>query len=94
MTASPGPIVQDRADELRTAMVNSLREEGVIVSDAVAAAFSAVPRHLFAPGETMEAAYAPHGTVVPRRDEDGLLLQGSSRACACSRSGQAAITRR
>ena len=74
MTASPGPIVQDRADELRTAMVNSLREEGVIASDAVAAAFSAVPRHLFAPGETMEAAYAPHGTVVPRRDKDGLLL--------------------
>jgi len=74
MTASPGPIVQDRADELRTAMVNSLREEGVIVSDAVAAAFSAVPRHLFAPGETLEAAYAPHGTVVPRRDADGLLL--------------------
>jgi protein-L-isoaspartate(D-aspartate) O-methyltransferase len=73
MTASPSPIVQNRADELRTAMVSSLREEGVIVSDAVAAALSTVPRHLFAPRETLEAAYAPHGTVVPRRDADGLL---------------------
>lgn len=73
MAASTSPVVQDRADELRMAMVNSLREEGVVVSDAVAAAFSAIPRHLFAPGETLEAAYAPHGTVVPRRGADGLL---------------------
>jgi protein-L-isoaspartate(D-aspartate) O-methyltransferase len=55
-------------------MVNSLRDEGVIVSDPVNGAFSAVPRHLFTPGETLEAAYAPHGTVVPRRDADGLLV--------------------
>jgi protein-L-isoaspartate(D-aspartate) O-methyltransferase len=74
MAASPSPVVQDRADELRTAMVNSLRDEGVIVSDPVSGAFSAVPRHLFAPGESLEAAYAPHGTVVPRRDADGLLV--------------------
>jgi protein-L-isoaspartate(D-aspartate) O-methyltransferase len=63
-----------RADELRAAMVRTLREEGVIVSDAVAAAFGAVPRHVFAPGETLQAAYAPRGTVMPKRDADGLLL--------------------
>ena len=63
-----------RADELRAAMVRALRDEGVIVSGPVAAAFAAVPRHLFAPGESLAAAYAPHGTVVPRRDADGLLL--------------------
>jgi protein-L-isoaspartate(D-aspartate) O-methyltransferase len=44
------------------------------VSDAVAAAFEAVPRHVFAPGETLQAAYAARGTVVPKRDADGLLL--------------------
>ena len=63
-----------RADELRAAMVRALRDEGVIVSDQVAAAFAAVPRHVFAPGETLEAAYAAHGTVMPKRDADGLLL--------------------
>ena len=63
-----------RADELRAAMVAALRDEGAIVSEPVAAGFSAVPRHLFAPGETLEAAYAPHGTAMPKRDADGLLL--------------------
>jgi protein-L-isoaspartate(D-aspartate) O-methyltransferase len=55
-------------------MVRTLQDEGAISSGAVAAAFRAVPRHLFAPGETLEAAYAPHGTVRPKRDADGLLL--------------------
>ncbi len=63
-----------RADELRGAMVRALRDEGAIVSRPVEAAFAAVPRHMFAPGETLEAAYAPLGTVVARRDRDGLLL--------------------
>jgi protein-L-isoaspartate(D-aspartate) O-methyltransferase len=62
------------AEELRAAMAGALRDEGVIVSGTVAAAFAAVPRHLFAPGESLEAAYAPHGTVVPKRDADGRLL--------------------
>jgi protein-L-isoaspartate(D-aspartate) O-methyltransferase len=55
-------------------MVRALCDEGVIASGPVAAAFAAVPRHLFAPRETLEAAYAPHGTVMPKRGEDGLLL--------------------
>ena len=61
------------AGELREVMVRALRDEGVVVSGSVASAFAAVPRHVFAPGETLEAAYAPHGTVVPRRDPGGLL---------------------
>jgi protein-L-isoaspartate(D-aspartate) O-methyltransferase len=65
---------QARAGELRAALVRALRDEDVIVSEPVAAAFAAVPRHLFAPGESPEAAYAPHGTVMPKRDADGLLL--------------------
>ena len=79
--ASTGPAgaaagsgsLPDSAGELRAVMVQALRDEGVIVSGPVAAAFAAVPRHVFAPGETPEAAYAPHGTVVPRRDAGGLL---------------------
>jgi protein-L-isoaspartate(D-aspartate) O-methyltransferase len=69
-----GGIGHDQADELRAALVRELRDEGVIVSEPVAEAFAAVPRHLFAPGESLEAAYAPHGTVMPKRDADGLLL--------------------
>jgi len=64
----------DRVNDQRAAMVRALRDEGAIVSERVAAAFAAVPRHLFAPGESPEAAYAPHGTVMTKRDADGLLL--------------------
>jgi protein-L-isoaspartate(D-aspartate) O-methyltransferase len=62
------------ADEMRAAMVGTLLDEGAITSERVAAAFAAVPRHLFAPGETLQAAYAPLGTIMPKRDADGLLL--------------------
>ena len=62
------------AEEMQAAMVRVLRDEGAIATGPVAAAFAAVPRHLFAPGESMEAAYAPHGTVMPKRDADGLLV--------------------
>lgn len=62
------------ADERRAAMVRTLCADGAITSGAVAAAFEAVPRHVFAPGETLEAAYVPRGTVMPKRDGDGLLL--------------------
>lgn len=63
-----------QADEMRAAMVRTLLDEGAITSERVAAAFAAVPRHLFAPGETLQAAYAPLGTIMPKRDADGLLL--------------------
>ena len=55
-------------------MVRALRDEGAIATDRVAAASAAAPRHLFTPGQTLEAAYAPHGTVMPKRDADGQLL--------------------
>lgn len=63
-----------REGELRAAMVRAMEEEGAIQTETIAAAFRAVPRHVFAPGERLEAAYAPHGTVAPKRDSDGLLL--------------------
>jgi protein-L-isoaspartate(D-aspartate) O-methyltransferase len=66
--------VPGQAEELRAAMVRELRELGAIRSDRVATAFEAVPRHLFAPGETLERAYAHLGTTMPKRDADGLLL--------------------
>jgi protein-L-isoaspartate(D-aspartate) O-methyltransferase len=74
MTQAATMTGSGQAEEMRATMVRALREEAVIVSGPVAAAFAAVPRHLFAPGESLEAAYAPHGTVVPKRDADGRLV--------------------
>jgi protein-L-isoaspartate(D-aspartate) O-methyltransferase len=55
-------------------MVRELREQGAVKSELVAAAFATVPRHLFAPGEPLEAAYAPQGIVMAKRGPDGLAL--------------------
>ena len=47
---------------------SELREQGAIRTEPVAAAFAVVPRHLFAPGESLEAAYAAQGIVMAKRD--------------------------
>jgi protein-L-isoaspartate(D-aspartate) O-methyltransferase len=62
-----------RADELRAAMVGRLLDEDLIQPGRVTDALATVPRHLFAPGESLEAAYAAHGAPMARRDADGLL---------------------
>jgi protein-L-isoaspartate(D-aspartate) O-methyltransferase len=69
---STSPDVQDRTPEqARQQLVDQLTARGWITQPAVAAAFAAVPRHLFAPeGTSIEAAYADD-TVVTRRGPDG-----------------------
>jgi protein-L-isoaspartate(D-aspartate) O-methyltransferase len=69
-----------QADELRSTMVRKLREQDAIKTEPVAAAFAVVQRHLFAPGEPLEAAYAPHGIVMAKRDGNGLALSVMSAA--------------
>jgi protein-L-isoaspartate(D-aspartate) O-methyltransferase len=61
-------------------MVRELREQDAIRSEPVAAAFAAVPRHLFAPGEPLEAAYDAHGTPMVKRGPDGRALSVMSAA--------------
>jgi protein-L-isoaspartate(D-aspartate) O-methyltransferase len=61
----------DDAAALRQAMVAALREEGLIISESVAAAMSAVPRHDFAPGEPLEKVYQTDTTLVPKIDAEG-----------------------
>lgn len=63
-----------RADKLRAAMVAQLREMGVVRSDSVAAAVGAVPRHLFAPGEPVETAYATKTILQTKRDENDVPI--------------------
>lgn len=48
-----------QAEELREAMIAELRELTAIRSDQVADAFRAVPRHLFAPGATLDQPSRP-----------------------------------
>jgi protein-L-isoaspartate(D-aspartate) O-methyltransferase len=69
-----------QAGALRAAMVRELHEQGAIRSEPVAAALATVPRHLFAPGEPLEAAYAPQGIVMAKRGPDGLAVSVMSAA--------------
>ncbi|WP_328469081.1 methyltransferase, FxLD system [Actinoplanes sp. NBC_00393] len=62
---------EERAGWLREAMVVKLREQDAIVSDEVAAAFAAVPRHQFAPGEPLERSYDLNVTLAPKTLADG-----------------------
>ncbi|MEH0930882.1 methyltransferase, FxLD system [Micromonospora sp. CPCC 205558] len=59
------------AADARLRLVDQLRSQGWITRPEVAAAFTAVPRHLFAPtGTSIESAYA-NDVVVTRRGSDG-----------------------
>lgn len=66
-----------RAAELRDRLVSELVNAGHITSAAVEAAFRTVPRHLFAPEVSVEAAYADD-IVEIKRDERGALISTMS----------------
>lgn len=61
----------DDAATLRQAMVTTLRDEGLITTESVAAAMSTVPRHDFAPGEPLDKVYQTNTTLVPKIDAQG-----------------------
>ncbi|MCM3884300.1 methyltransferase, FxLD system [Frankia sp. R82] len=70
---------QDAAALLRARMVDELRATGdAIITGAVAKAILRVPRHLFAPEESLEAAYAANDAVVVKRDRDGVAISSLS----------------
>lgn len=66
--------INARAGALREKMVGDLRELGVIHSDSVVAAVGTVPRHLFAPEESVEQAYAAKTVLQTKRDERGVPI--------------------
>uniref|UniRef100_UPI003F491497 methyltransferase, FxLD system n=1 Tax=Nonomuraea sp. CA-252377 TaxID=3240003 RepID=UPI003F491497 len=65
-------------EQLRTAMVSTLLEQGWITSGAVREAFAAVPRERFAPEASPEAAYAVNDVVVTKRDAAGRAMSSVS----------------
>jgi protein-L-isoaspartate(D-aspartate) O-methyltransferase len=62
---------------LRRVLVDRLLADRAIRSARVEAAFRAVPRHVFAPGASLEKAYA--NTALPtKRDENGVTMSSIS----------------
>lgn len=92
------PRVAQDAEALRETMIGTLREIGAVRSDRVAEVFRAVPRHLFAPGAPLEAAYDPRDAVHVKWDDQGVpistvsspQLQGSMLEQADVRPGMTA----
>ncbi|WP_285702162.1 methyltransferase, FxLD system [Actinomadura sp. NBRC 104412] len=62
--ATPSPA------DLRERLVEDLISDGVIATPSIAEAFRTVPRHVFAPGASLEEAYA-RDIVVVKRNEHG-----------------------
>ena len=65
------------AELLRTALVQQLVAAGTIRDDRVAAAFAAVPRHVFVPHAPLEVAYADD-VVLMKHDEAGVVTSSVS----------------
>jgi protein-L-isoaspartate(D-aspartate) O-methyltransferase len=63
----------ERATELRNALVESLLSDDAIASARVEAAFRTVPRHAFAPGSSLDDAYARYAVIV-KEDANGRAI--------------------
>lgn len=70
-------VESDRAAELRGRLTDELVADGTIASKEVEAAFRVVPRHRFAPGVTLEEAYA-RSSVRTKRDDHGITISAVS----------------
>ncbi|WP_150244684.1 methyltransferase, FxLD system [Nocardiopsis quinghaiensis] len=66
-----------RAAELRHKLADKLVSAGTITTKQVENAFRTVPRHLFAPEATLEAAYA-QSIVATKKDEHGTTISSVS----------------
>jgi protein-L-isoaspartate(D-aspartate) O-methyltransferase len=66
----------DPSARLRAEMVQFLREQGQLSDARIAAAFGAVPRHVFIPGVELTEAYADR--AVPTRFQDGVPTSAAS----------------
>lgn len=65
------------AASLRSALTERLLDQGAIRTDQVAAAFEAVPRHLFVPNVSVEIAYTDD-VVLMKRNEAGTAISSVS----------------
>ncbi|OIJ97766.1 methyltransferase, FxLD system [Streptomyces sp. MUSC 14] len=63
---------ENRATELRNAVVDQLKEGGWIASPSIEAAMRKVPRHLAVPEASLEDAYSTYNAVVTQEDAEGI----------------------
>jgi len=80
MTTVRDASVRDDAAALRAAMVAELQEMDAFTDPRVGAALGVVPRHLFAPGEPLEAAYAADNPLPIKQAGDGEVISSLSAA--------------
>jgi protein-L-isoaspartate(D-aspartate) O-methyltransferase len=66
-----------QAESLRAALIRNLVAEGIIHDARVAAAFRAVPRHLFVPHAPLDIAYADD-VVLMKRNNAGVVISSVS----------------
>ena len=71
-----GSMSDERAGDLRLALVENLVTKGAIVSRQVRDAFASVPRHLFVPNVDPEAAYADQPVFI--RWDAGIPISSST----------------
>lgn len=72
-------INSDRAGEIRNALTDKLRSDGMITSPVVERAFRTVLRHLFVPeGTPLEVAYNADDSVTIKTDKDGVIISSIS----------------
>lgn len=68
------------AARLRERMVEELRSDGTLHTDVLVEAFRRVPRHVFTPGESAEAAYEANRSLLAIQDERGRVVSTVSAA--------------
>ncbi|MGW5578879.1 methyltransferase, FxLD system [Micromonospora chokoriensis] len=66
-----------KASDLRTGLIDRLRDEGIIRTPAVEVAMRRTPRHLFLPGVPVRQAYADE-TVYTKTDAHGTSISAAS----------------
>ncbi len=71
-----GSMSDERAGDLRLALVDNLVTKGAIVTPQVREAFASVPRHLFVPNVDLEAAYADQPVFI--RWDAGIPISSST----------------
>lgn len=74
--AVPGGADTARLTELRRALVAKMQERGALADPRVAAAFAAVPRHLFLPDVAPERVYSDQ--AITTKEQGGVGLSSSS----------------
>jgi protein-L-isoaspartate(D-aspartate) O-methyltransferase len=72
-----GAVEKDVDDRLQ-ALVSELQRRGCVRTEAVAAAFAVVPRHLFLPSRSRGRAYAVDEAIPTHFDQDGVSISSSS----------------